>query len=62
MISVRHLVMSDRISVMEDGRIVQEAAPRDLYISPDNMFVAQFIGQINFLKGSPAIQMNAAWE
>ncbi len=45
------LVMSDRISVMADGRIVQEAAPRDLYISPDNMFVAQFIGQINFFEG-----------
>jgi iron(III) transport system ATP-binding protein len=45
------LVMSDRISVMEDGRIVQEAAPKDLYISPDNMFVAQFIGQINFFEG-----------
>jgi iron(III) transport system ATP-binding protein len=45
------LVMSDRVSVMEEGRIVQEAAPKDLYISPVNMFVSQFIGQINFFEG-----------
>jgi iron(III) transport system ATP-binding protein len=46
------LVMSDRISVMQDGRIVQEARPRELYLSPKNMFVAQFIGQINFFEGT----------
>ncbi len=45
------LVMSDRISVMLDGQVVQEASPKELYISPRNMFVAQFIGQVNFFEG-----------
>jgi iron(III) transport system ATP-binding protein len=45
------LVMSDRISVMLDGRIEQEDAPKALYMVPQNMFVAQFIGQINFFEG-----------
>ncbi len=45
------LVMSDRISVILEGQIIQEATPKELYISPKNMFVAQFIGQINFFEG-----------
>ena len=48
---IEALVMSDRIAVMKDGQIIQEASPKELYISPRNMFVAQFIGQINFFEG-----------
>ena len=46
------LVMSDRISVILNGEIAQEAAPKDLYIWPKNFFVAQFIGQLNFFEGT----------
>jgi iron(III) transport system ATP-binding protein len=45
------LVMSDRISVIMDGQIVQEAPPKELYITPKNKFVAQFIGRINVFEG-----------
>ena len=48
---IEALVMSDRIAVMKEGQIIQEASPKELYISPRNMFVAQFIGQINFFEG-----------
>jgi putative spermidine/putrescine transport system ATP-binding protein len=43
------LVMSDRIVVMRDGRIEQEASPRDLYARPKNRFVANFIGESNII-------------
>jgi len=43
------LSMSDRIIVMEAGRIVQEGDPRELYQKPVNRFVADFIGGANFL-------------
>ena len=43
------LSMSDRIIVMEAGRIVQEGDPRELYQQPVNRFVADFIGGANFL-------------
>jgi iron(III) transport system ATP-binding protein len=43
------LSMSDRIIVMEQGRIVQEGEPRELYQQPVNRFVADFIGGANFL-------------
>ena len=43
------LSMSDRIIVMEAGKIVQEGNPRELYQQPVNRFVADFIGGANFL-------------
>ncbi|MDB5635979.1 MAG: Iron(III) transport system ATP-binding protein [Bradyrhizobium sp.] len=43
------LSMSDRVIVMELGRIVQEGDPRELYQRPVNRFVADFIGNANFL-------------
>lgn len=43
------LTMSDRIAVMNGGRVQQIAAPRDLYDRPANRFVAGFIGETNFL-------------
>ena len=46
------LAMSDRIAVMLGGRILQEASPKELYLKPANTFVAQFVGQVNFLEGS----------
>jgi len=44
------LTMSDRIAVVNRGRIMQLATPRDLYERPANRFVADFIGDSTFLK------------
>ena len=46
------LTMSDRIAVMHQGRVLQVAAPRQIYASPATRFVADFIGQTNFLPGT----------
>jgi len=43
------LTMSDRIAVMNDGKVAQVGTPEDLYDRPDNRFVAGFIGESNFL-------------
>ena len=45
------LSMSDRIAVMLNGEILQEGTPDDIYFRPANPFVAQFVGQINFIHG-----------
>jgi spermidine/putrescine ABC transporter ATP-binding subunit len=45
------LTMSDRIAIMNNGRIVQLDTPVELYESPANLFVADFIGESNFLEG-----------
>ena len=46
------LTMSDRIAVLNHGRIQQLASPQDLYERPENAFVAQFIGESNRLVGT----------
>lgn len=48
------LTLSDQIAVMENGRIVQEGPPREIYDSPRNRFAAEFIGLANFLDGTVA--------
>ena len=43
------LAVSDRVIVMSNARIAQSGAPRDLYESPANLFVADFIGDANLI-------------
>ncbi|MSP94687.1 MAG: ABC transporter ATP-binding protein [Alphaproteobacteria bacterium] len=46
------LAISDRIAVMNQGRIVQIGAPKEIYGRPSSEFVANFIGRTNLLKGT----------
>ena len=46
------LTMSDRIVVMHEGRIQQVGTPTVLYNEPANAFVADFIGETNFVSGT----------
>jgi len=45
------LGISDRIVVMNKGRVVQIGAPKDIYRYPKNQFVADFIGRANIIRG-----------
>jgi putative spermidine/putrescine transport system ATP-binding protein len=44
------LVMSDRVAVMNEGRIAQIGSPKALYDTPSNRFVASFVGEANLLE------------
>ncbi len=46
------LTMSDRIVVMNAGKIEQVGTPRDVYEEPKNLFVTRFIGEANILKAT----------
>jgi iron(III) transport system ATP-binding protein len=48
------MVTSDRIAVMNQGRIEQVDAPHALYTRPKTRFVAGFIGRTNFIEGTCA--------
>ncbi len=48
---VEALTMSDRIGVMDNGKLLQIGAPQDIYEHPTSRFVADFIGEINLLPG-----------
>ncbi len=50
--------MSDRVVVMDNGRIVQEGTPQDIYENPASLYVARFVGEINILPGTVVQKMN----
>ena len=51
------LTMSDRIAVMNEGRVEQIGTPQEIYHSPTSVFVANFIGVANLI---PAVVQDAA--
>jgi spermidine/putrescine ABC transporter ATP-binding subunit len=46
------LALSDRIAVMHNGQVQQVGTPKQIYDRPASLFVAQFIGKANFLRGT----------
>jgi spermidine/putrescine transport system ATP-binding protein len=46
------LTMSDRIAVMHRGKVLQVGSPTEIYERPTSRFVADFIGESNFLEGT----------
>jgi spermidine/putrescine ABC transporter ATP-binding subunit len=46
------LVMSDRIAIMNQGHIVQEGTPREIYTRPASVFASDFIGETNLVQGT----------
>jgi iron(III) transport system ATP-binding protein len=45
------LSLGDRVCVMNQGEIIQIAQPQEIYAQPASLFVAQFVGEMNFVKG-----------
>ena len=48
------LTLSDRVAILDGGRIVQEGAPAEIYERPRTRFAASFLGDANFLEGRVA--------
>jgi iron(III) transport system ATP-binding protein len=48
------LSLGDQVCVMHGGEILQVAPPHEVYARPANLFVAQFVGEMNFVKGKVA--------
>lgn len=49
------MTMASRIAVMSEGRILQVGPPRELYENPATRFVADFIGNVNVMEGTLAV-------
>ena len=45
------MTVADRIAVLDKGRLVQVASPRELYEKPNSRWVAGFVGDINLIEG-----------
>lgn len=48
------LSLGDKVCVMNDGRILQVGLPQQVYSQPADLFVAQFVGEMNFIRGKIA--------
>lgn len=48
------MTVADRIGVMDRGRLVQVAPPRELYEAPNSRWIAGFVGDINLIEGQVA--------
>jgi iron(III) transport system ATP-binding protein len=44
--------VADRIAIMKDGKLMQVGRPEDVYLRPQNSFVADFMGATNLLPGT----------
>jgi ABC-type Fe3+/spermidine/putrescine transport system ATPase subunit len=51
------LALADRIAVMREGRIEQIGSPREIYLQPRSRFVAEFIGESNFISLGDGVLM-----
>lgn len=49
------MTMASRVAVMSEGRFLQVGAPSDIYETPSSRFVADFIGNVNLMDGSVAV-------
>ena len=45
------LSLGDRVCVMNEGKILQVGPPQEVYSKPANLFVAEFVGEMNFIRG-----------
>jgi len=48
---IEAMTMSDRIVLINKGEVQQVAPPQEIYSNPKNMFVANFVGKVDFIKG-----------
>lgn len=46
------LSMADRVAIMDMGRVAQIGTPRELYRRPATRFIAEFLGETNFIEGT----------
>ena len=46
------MTMADRIAVMSEGKVLQVGRPNEIYEAPASRFVADFIGETNFIEGT----------
>lgn len=56
------LSLSTKIAVLNEGKLLQEGRPREIYFEPKNEFVADFVGKANFIKkGNGKIMIRPEW-
>ncbi|MFX1325829.1 MAG: ABC transporter ATP-binding protein [Promethearchaeota archaeon] len=56
------MMVGDRIAIMDKGRIVQIGPPHEIYYHPKNLFVANFMSEINYFEGICIKNTEPTWD
>jgi len=54
------MTVASRVAVMDEGRIIQVATPDVIYEAPNSTYVADFIGDVNLIKGTVELRVSSA--
>ena len=56
------LSLSTKIAVIDNGKLLQEGSPKEIYFEPKNAFVADFVGKANLIKkGEKSLMIRPEW-
>jgi putrescine transport system ATP-binding protein len=53
------MTVASRVAVMDEGRIIQVATPDAIYEAPNSTYVADFIGDVNLIKGTAELRVSS---
>ena len=56
------MTVASRVAVMDEGRIIQVATPARIYETPNSVYVADFIGDVNIIKGTAKPAADAQYQ
>ncbi len=55
------MTVASRVAVMDEGKLIQVATPDRIYESPESVYVADFIGDVNIIEGRASAQGNGTY-
>ncbi|MFX0028057.1 MAG: ABC transporter ATP-binding protein [Candidatus Hermodarchaeota archaeon] len=56
------MMVADRIAIMNEGKIIQIGTPHEIYYQPRNLFVANFMSEINYFEGRCIKNKEPTWD
>jgi len=56
------MMVADRIAIINEGKLVQVGTPHEIYYHPKELFVANFMSEINYIDGICAIDKEPSWD
>ncbi|MFW9819584.1 MAG: ABC transporter ATP-binding protein [Candidatus Thorarchaeota archaeon] len=56
------MMLADRIAVIDQGKLIQIGNPHEIYYKPKNLFVANFMSEINYFEGVCEKEVPPAWD
>jgi ABC-type Fe3+/spermidine/putrescine transport system ATPase subunit len=56
------MMVADRIAIIDKGQIVQVGTPNEIYYHPKNLFVANFMSEINYFEGKCLNSIEPPWD